>query len=181
MTWTFEHYDAEGARPLVDALVRLQQDIYGDAEPREFFTEERYRHQLDSHMTALGWELVAAHIAEELAGYAYGFPLAEDSRWWRGLLTKVPDGATDETGSRTFALSELMVAEKWRGRGLGRALHDELLADRLEERATLLVEHDNATARDAYLRWGWSKFGDVKPSWDGAPVLEALIRALHVR
>lgn len=48
------------------------------------------------------------------------------------------------------------------GEGYGRQLHDALLADRPEERATLLVRQDNP-ARDLYLRWAWRVVGIVQP------------------
>ncbi len=88
---------------------------------------------------------------------------------------------TEETGSRTFALCELLVRAPWRGRGLGHALHDEILARRSEDRATLLVEKDNVTALAAYTRWGWAKLGELRPSWPGAPELDALILPLAAR
>src|SRR5260370_37723815 len=114
-------------------------------------------------MSAAGWELVAAWAGGELAGYVYGFPLARGARWWRGLLTPVDAAAIEETGSRTFALSELMVRARWRGQGLGHALHDAILTRRREERATLLVEQNNQTELGAYSRWVWAKFGKERP------------------
>jgi len=137
---TFLRFDAGTASRFVGDLVALQQEIYADAEPREFFSEDRYRRQLASHMKASGWDLVAAYQGDELVGYAYGFPLQPDTGWWNGLLTTLPDHEITETGHRTFALSELMVRVAWRGRGIGRALHDRLLSARREVRATLLVE-----------------------------------------
>jgi len=71
-----------------------------------------------------------------------------------------------------------MVRERWRGRGLGHALHDDILAGRREERATLLVEQDNKAALAAYTSWGWAKFGKPRPSWAGAPELDTLILRL---
>ncbi len=175
--FSFKHYDAGAARPILGQLIQVYLEVYG-TEDGEFYSEDRYRKQLDSHMSAEGWELLAAWAGGELAGYVYGFPLARDARWWRGLLTRVDAGAVEETGSRTFALCELMVRARWRGHGLGHALHDEILTGRREERATLLVEQDNETAFGAYARWGWAKFGKVRPSWAGAPELDALILPL---
>lgn len=55
----------------------------------------------------------------------------------------MPDGAIVETGARTFALSELMVVEKFRGTGVAHQIRHELLRGRPEERVTLLVERDH--------------------------------------
>jgi GNAT superfamily N-acetyltransferase len=175
--FSFKHYDADGARPILGELISVYLEVYA-TEGGAFYSEDRIRDQLDSHMTADGWELVAAWAGADLAGYAYGFPLPPGTRWWRGLLTPADPAAVEETGSRTFALSELLVRVPWRGRGLGHVLHDEILADRHEERATLLVEQDNGTALAAYIRWGWSMFGKLQPSWAGAPELDALVLPL---
>jgi GNAT superfamily N-acetyltransferase len=175
--FSFKHYDTGSGRPLLARLVEVYLEVYG-TEGGEFYSEDRIREQLDSHMGAEGWELVAAWADSDLAGYVYGFPLARGARWWRGLVTQMDPGAVEETGSRTFALCELLVRAPWRGRGLGHALHDEILTGRREERATLLVEQDNETALGAYARWGWVKFGKVRPSWAGAPELDAMVLPL---
>jgi GNAT superfamily N-acetyltransferase len=165
---------------MLGRLVGVYLEVYA-AEGGEFYGEDRIRAQLVGHMGAEGWELVAAWADSDLAGYAYGFPLQQGAQWWRGLLTPVDPAAIEETGSRTFALSELLVRAPWRGRGLGHALHDELLTGRREKRATLLVEQDNQTALAAYTRWGWEKFGKLRPGWAGAPELDALMLPLGAR
>jgi hypothetical protein len=48
-----------------------------------------------------------------------------------------------------------------------------LVADRPEERATLLVRQDNP-ARNLYLRWGWRVVGTMKPFPD-SPLMEAMV------
>ncbi|MEV6767339.1 GNAT family N-acetyltransferase [Nocardia sp. NPDC051030] len=73
-----------------------------------------------------------------------------------------------------------MVSKEFTGRGVARALHDEILNSRPEQRATLLVEPDNTRAYRAYKNWGWSKVGTLQPSWPDAPVLHVLIRELRV-
>lgn len=176
--FTFTHNDAGSAQPVTDQLVQVYLEVYA-GEGGEFYSEERIRQQLGSHMHADGWELVAARAdGGVLAGYVYGFPLQRGANWWRGLLTAVDPAVVEETGSRTFALCELLVRAPWRGRGAGRALHDEILAGRREERATLLVEQGNETTLSAYARWGWIVLGKLRPSWPGAPELDALILPL---
>jgi ribosomal protein S18 acetylase RimI-like enzyme len=172
------HHDAEGARNLYEALIAVYREVHADDDP-EFYSADRYRQQLDSHTQAWGFELVTAHLDGELVGYVYGFPLPAQARWWRGLQTPVPDEELRETGDRTFAISELMVRPPWRRQGMARSLHDELLAGRGEERATLLVRPDNAPAQAAYAKWGWHKIGEVRPSWQGAPLYDALILPLR--
>ena len=131
------------------------------------------------HYAAIpGFDLVIAYSDGQPAGQAWGWPLAPGSTWWDGLLTPVEAGFTDETGTRTFAFSEIMVREDLTGRGLAHQLHDELLRKRPEQRATLLVEPDNDTAYRAYTRWGWAKAAELRPAWPDAPLWDVLILPL---
>jgi GNAT superfamily N-acetyltransferase len=80
---------------------------------------------------------------------------------------------TRETGSRTFAFREILVRRAYQRQGYGRRLHDVLLADRSEERATLLVRRDNP-ARQIYLGWGWTLVGRLQPFPD-SPRFDSLV------
>lgn len=180
MTVTYRHLDAAAAAPLVDRLVAVYLQVYASDVERDplFYGEDRFRRQITGHLTGPRWEAVVAEIDAEIIGFAYGFSLSAGTIWWSGLLTEVPDGFTTETGDRTFALSELMVREAWRGQGIARRLHDELLTGRPEKRATLFAKPDNDAAQSAYLNWGWHKAAQVRPNWQGSPVLDALILPL---
>jgi ribosomal protein S18 acetylase RimI-like enzyme len=173
---TFTHYDADTAEKILDQLVAVYLEVHAGDGP--FYTEDRYRQQLSGHMTVSGWSLVTASAGDDMAGYIYGFPLPAKTRWWEGMQSPVPDGFTDEDGRRTFALSELMVRPAWRRRGIAKALHDELLGSRPEERATLLARPDNAPAQAAYAKWGWQKAAELRPAWDNAPRYDVLILPL---
>ncbi|MGW2202140.1 hypothetical protein [Streptomyces sp. NPDC001774] len=72
-----------------------------------------------------------------------------------------------------------MVRLPWRGTGVAKVLHDALLADRPEERATLLVEQTHPRVRALYESWGWRKLGDVRPSMQGAPLFDAMLLPLQ--
>lgn len=175
----FIHYDAEQASEIFDQLVEVYLEIYADRHG-EFYGEDRYRRQLASHREAPGFALVIAYDAGAIAGYVYGFSLPENARWWSGMLTETPADLLRETGSRTFAICEIMTRKPWRSTGIGRALHDEILARRSEERATLLVDPENP-ARKIYIRWGWKKIGQLRPGWTGAPIYDSLILSLPLR
>lgn len=171
------HLDAEQAQPLVDHLVEIYvRDIYAD-DP-VFSNEDNFRRQLATHMPQPGWELVTASEGGEIVGYIYGFTLTEDSDWWKGLTTAVPDGFTDEDGNRTLAISELVVRAPWRRQGIAAALHGALLDGRREQRATLLVQPSYAAAQAAYARWGWQKVAQLQPTWPQAPLYDVMIRPL---
>ena len=172
-----EHLDVEAANARLDEIVALYVDVYADSDD-QFFGEDRYRRQLTGHMEAPAWELVAADVEGEKVGYIYGFALPAGSRWWRGLLSDMPPDFTAEDGRRTVAISEILVAETLRRRGIARALHDEFLARRTESRATLLVEPENRAAQAAYASWGWEKVAHLRPSWEGAPLYDVLVLPL---
>ncbi|MEU7797976.1 GNAT family N-acetyltransferase [Micromonospora arborensis] len=167
------HHSADEAEGILDQLVDLYLEVYADGG--EFHSEARYRRQLSLHMQRSGWELVTATLDGALVGYIYGFPLPSQTRWWEGIHEPVPPGFTDEDGTRTFALSELLVHPAWRRKGIAMALHDELVALRPEPRATLLVSPDNVAAQTAYRSWGWNKVTKLQPNWENAPILEVLV------
>ncbi|MEV1318396.1 GNAT family N-acetyltransferase [Micromonospora arborensis] len=169
------HHSADEARGNLDQLVDLYLEVY--AGGGEFYSEDRYRRQLDLHMQRAGWELVTASIRGSLVGYIYGFPLPSHTRWWDGIHQPVPPGFTEEDGARTFALSELLVHPAWQRQGVATSLHDELIRSRSERRATLLVRPDNARARTLYNSWGWKKVTKLRPKWADAPTFDVLIRS----
>ena len=82
-----------------------------------------------------------------------------------------------DDGHRTFALTEIMIRGPWRRQGYARHLHDALLRNRKEERATLLVLPDNAPAKAAYAAWGWRKLGELKP-FEDSPTYDSMIVSL---
>ncbi|MEV6324246.1 GNAT family N-acetyltransferase [Nocardia sp. NPDC051787] len=183
----FQHYTAAQARQLREEVERIFRDSYVDAieSGEEFESPEAFMHRFDAYTDparAGAFELVIARIDGEPCGQAWGWPLTAKTGWWSGLQLDEGDQTefTAENGSRTFALSEIMVRKPFTGRGIARALHDELLAARPEQRATLLVRPDNQGAYDNYRRWGWYRVSVLRPSWPDAPQFDVLMRELPV-
>ncbi len=79
-----------------------------------------------------------------------------------------------EDGTRTFAVTEIMIREPWRRQGHARVLHDALLSGRPEPRGALLVLPGNGPAQAAYRSWGWSRLAGLRPFEDG-PVYDAMV------
>src|SRR5207248_3279873 len=98
--------------------------------------------------------------------------------WWRHLTTPLPGDVTAEHPGRTFALTELLVRAAWRRQGIGRALHDAVLADRPEERATLAVPPAAAAAQQALHAWGWQKVARTRGPRPGSPVSDVFVTPL---
>lgn len=180
---TFRRYDGPAARDLRNVVEQIYTGSYTEAiaeaaaSGHPFHGVPAFMDRFDHYAAIDGFDLVIAYSGDEPAGQTWGWPL-RNTKWWDGLLTPVPPGFTDEDGTRTFALSEIMVREDLTGQGLAHRLHDELLAKRRERRATLLVEPDNTTAYRAYQRWGWSKVAELRPDWPEAPLWDVLIRPL---
>jgi ribosomal protein S18 acetylase RimI-like enzyme len=174
----FSKHDASTAEKVLDSVVaQVYEASHGDVISNSFYSVERFVERVQNYVRARGFSLVAASAEGEAVGLAFGYVLSKASHWWHGLTTPTSAGFTEENGRRTFALNELMVVPEWQGRGVAHALHDQLLKGREEERATLLVREDNATALNAYVKWGWRKVGKLRPYPD-APHFDAMILQL---
>ncbi|WP_024800641.1 GNAT family N-acetyltransferase [Nocardia sp. BMG51109] len=187
MTPEFTHYNAAQARALRGVVEDVFRRAYVDAiasgdlfeSPAEFMK----RFDAYTHPRSAGFELVVARIDGKPEGQAWGWPLSPTAGWWTNLRLDEGEGDraefTTENGTRTFALSEIMVSEEHTGQGLAHALYDELLRGRTEQRVTLLVEPDNTRAYTAYRKWGFRRVGSLRPSWPGAPTLDVLVHNLE--
>lgn len=167
---------AQRRRDLVELVYRRS---YVDAiAGGDAFTQPAaFMERFDAYAQIPGLDLLIGYAGGEPIGQTWGWPLTAATKWWTGLE---PAGDFDiqETGSRTFALSEIMVAKTHTGKGFACALHNRLLSHRTEQRATLLVDPSNDLAAQRYQRWGWRKVGQLQPSWDHAPRLDALVTEL---
>jgi ribosomal protein S18 acetylase RimI-like enzyme len=173
-------YDPGGLQAYRDDLLELYAEVYAERLDDPFFSLPRYWERLAAYGARDGFTVVTGRLENELIGYALGYTLPAGSRWWQGLRQEVDPDLLEENGRRTFALTEIMVGTAWRRRGYARVLHDALLTDRREQRATLLVLPDNVPAKAAYLAWGWYKLGELQP-FDDAPVYDAMMLELKGR
>jgi GNAT superfamily N-acetyltransferase len=167
--------DLDSIRP---TLIDLYLELYAADRNSGFFTRERFSERLADH-AGPGWEAVVGYDQGHAFGYAYGCPLPQDTVWWEGAEPTPPDDVTAEDGRRTFALLQLMVGTRWRGSGIARQLHDELLRKRSEERVTLLVECDHPKVRGLYEQWGYQSVAQSHPYPDG-PLYDIMLRS-HTR
>ncbi|GAA0947971.1 GNAT family N-acetyltransferase [Nonomuraea longicatena] len=178
---TFQRVNAVGARTHRGLVADIHRDAYAEriTTGEEFAADRAFMDRFDAYTARQGFDLVFGHLPGKggvsAVGQAWGWALDARSRWWSGLESEPEPGFTIESGTRTFALSEIMVRRAFTGRGFARALHDELLRTRTEERATLLVRPDNTRAYAAYTRWGWRQMGRLRPGWPAAPLMDVLI------
>ncbi|MFC8382136.1 GNAT family N-acetyltransferase [Nocardia sp. NPDC057272] len=186
----FTHYSAAASRQYRSVVEDIYRRSYREAidSGHTFDSPEAFMHRFDAYTDPTresGIELVIVYLNDVSIGQTWGWPLTPNTAWWDGLTLDGPLAANGdfirESGTRTFALSEIMVDQSYAGRGLAHRLHDELLAGRTEDRATLLVEPENDRAYAAYRRWGWARVGRLTPSWPDAPTFDVLLMALASR
>jgi ribosomal protein S18 acetylase RimI-like enzyme len=159
------HHGSEESLSLLDGLCAVYADAYGVVPGEDIGVKTAaFRDRAAKGLKARNYDLVTAHVDGELAGFVFGYSLRADRGWWDGLTPEPPPGFTAETGDRTVVLAEIEVRRAWQGRGLGRALHDEFLRGRPEERATLATGPKADAARALYERWGWSRAGTTPGS-----------------
>ncbi|TDB84329.1 GNAT family N-acetyltransferase [Actinomadura sp. KC216] len=176
---TFARIDAVGARQQREIVAGIHRDAYAKriASGDQFNEPEPFMARFDNYSSNPRLDLVIAYDDAEPVGQIWGWPVRSTSPTWDGLDTlDVPEPRfTEEDGTRTFALSEIMVRQSWAGHGIAHAMHDELLSRRAERRAMLLVDPENSRAYNAYTSWGWYRVGRLLPSWPNAPYFDVLI------
>jgi len=175
---TFGLLDGPQAAAHADELQVLHAEVYADppyllADDAAVFAD-RFR----VRRRQPGFVLAEARHGGYLVGYAAGMPLRPSTSWWRDLTTPLPGDVTTEHPGRTFALVELLVRASWRRQGIGQTLHDLILADRPEERATLTVLPTATPAQNAFAAWGWRKVARTRDPGPGSPVSDVLVTAL---
>jgi GNAT superfamily N-acetyltransferase len=175
---TFQLLDGTQAAAHAGELRALHAGVYADPPYRLDDEAALFLDRFRVQRRQPGFVLAEARHGGYLVGYAYGMPLRPSTSWWRDLTTPLPDEVTAEHPGRTFALVELLVRASWRRQGIGRALHDLILANRPEERATLAVLPAAAAAQSAFQKWGWRKVTRARDGRSGGPVSDVLITAL---
>ncbi|HTX27282.1 MAG TPA: GNAT family N-acetyltransferase [Streptosporangiaceae bacterium] len=171
---TFELLDGTQAAAHADDLQALHAEACADDGDNAVPFADRFRVQRRQP----GFALAVARHGGYLVGYAFGMPLRPSTSWWRYLTTPLPEAITAEHPGRTFALAELLVRASWRRQGIGQALHDLILANRPEERATLTVPPAATPAQHAFRNWGWRKLGRTRGERGGEPVSDVLVTTL---
>ncbi len=170
---TFQLLDGTQAEGHADELRALRaEESCGRDEDRSFADRFRVMRRQP------GFVLAEARHGGYLVGYAFGMPLRPSTSWWRYLTTPLPDEVTTEHPGRTFALVELLVRASWRRQGIAGTLHDLILENRPEERATLTVPPTAAPAQQAFRKWGWRKVARTRDAEPGSPVSDVLITTL---
>jgi GNAT superfamily N-acetyltransferase len=175
---TYRLLDGTQAAEHADELQALHAEVYAEPPYERDANAARFAERLAVQRRQPGFVLAEARHGGYLVGYATGMPLRPSTSWWRELTTPLPDRVTAEYAGRTFALTDLLVRASWRRQGIGRTLHDLILQDRREERATLTVLPAATPAQRAFRNWGWRKVARTRDPVPAAPVSDVLVTAL---
>jgi ribosomal protein S18 acetylase RimI-like enzyme len=161
---------ADLARSLLDPICDLYDAVFS-APPFFWRADESqlHRERLRGLLEDPSFGAAVAWADEELVGFGYGFTVPPDTKRWSGLVEPLSVQVTSEWPGRTFLLFDYAVASAYRGRGIGRRLHDALLGSRPEERATLTVQPTAIETKRIYEHWGWYQVGQV----EGGPTAAA--------
>ena len=177
---TFQLLDGAQAAAHAVELQALHAEVYADPPYGRNDDAARFAGRFRVQRRQPGFVLAEARHGGYLVGYAAGMPLRPSTSWWRDLTTPLPDEVTAEHPGRTFALADLLVRASWRRQGIARTLHDLILANRPEERATLTVLPAAIPAQNAFRSWGWRKVARTRDSHPGSPVSDVLVTTLPV-
>ncbi len=177
---TFQLLDGRQAAEHADELQALHAEVYADPPYRQNDDAALFADRFRVQRRQPGFVLAEVRHGDYLVGFASGMPLRPSTSWWRELTAPLPAEVTAEHLGRTFAVADLLVRAAWRRQGIGRALHDLILASRPEERATLTVLPGAAPARSALARWGWRKVARTRGPSPGSPVSDVLVIPLPV-
>ncbi|HEY2126769.1 MAG TPA: GNAT family N-acetyltransferase [Streptosporangiaceae bacterium] len=176
----FRLLDGSEAATHQDELGALHAEVYADPPYQCQEDAAAFGGRFRVQRRQPGYVLAEARHGDYLVGYAAGMPLRPATSWWRYLTTPLADEITTEHPGRTFALTDLLVRAAWRQQGIGRELHDLILASRGEERATLTVLPAATPAQRAFRSWGWQKVARTREPGASAPVSDVLITTLPV-
>jgi ribosomal protein S18 acetylase RimI-like enzyme len=175
---TFQLLDGPAAAGDALDVHALHAEIYASLPDGRYPADDRFADRFLVQLRQPGFALAEARSGGYLVGCAAGMPLRPATSWWREVTAPLAEPITAEYPGRTFALTELMVRPSWRRQGIGRYLHDLILASRPEERATLVVPAVATAAQAAFQSWGWRRVARTHGPAPDSPASDVLIVAL---
>jgi GNAT superfamily N-acetyltransferase len=175
---SFELLDGYQAGAHATELAALHAEVYAEPPYLRHDDAAAFPERFRVQRRQPGFSLAVAGHGGYPVGFAAGMPLRPSTSWWRDLTVPLPEEVTAEHPGRTFALVDLLVRASWRRQGIGRALHDVLLAGRPEERATAVVLPAAGPAQRAFQGWGWRKVARTHDAAAGSSVADVLVLSL---
>ena len=171
----FEHHDGVTTGRMVERLADVYIEARSDAvyASNSIWTRESFLERTLTQVNSDGFAAITAKLGCDIVGFSFGFTMGK-MRTFHGTAA-LP---TQYLEARKFAVIELDVIPSWRRQGLARIMLNDLLIDREESFAILLVR-PNTWVSEMYARWGWSKVSESLPD-SGLPPLDVLATSLNV-
>ena len=132
-----------------------------------------------SHAAMLDYHGLVAVRDERLAGYGFGVR-SLPGQWWHDRVAE-QIGPEHPALRDAWLLVSLAVAPEERGRGVGAALMEALLAAQPCSRALLSTGESNTTSRRLYERQSWTYLHAGFAFFPGAPTDVVMRRELEPR
>ncbi|KUO23149.1 hypothetical protein AQJ91_00010 [Streptomyces dysideae] len=171
----------DGVREDIDEFSELYASDFVDPPLKgtDFYSGERFKGRLTGdYLNAPRFEAVVARDSDGLVGFIYGCSLPAGTSWWSDLVGQLPESLTVETGERTVAIIDFVVAKRSRGAGIGSRLYREFIDGRSEARASLFCSPPQQPAYSIWQHWGYEKVGESRPAED-ANLLHAFLKELR--
>jgi GNAT superfamily N-acetyltransferase len=113
---------------------------------------------------------IAARVGDRMIGFAYGFRTFEGEPWndWYGEVLRAVGPHAEDWIRGQFAIGWFALLPAYRGRGLGRRLHDDLIASAPPGRWWLVTHDLDTPARRLYDQRGWVQIGRGPLGWGRA-------------
>lgn len=153
----FERHDSTSAAGLRDDILPVYAASHDDQMHDPWFHPDQFWERLVAlYLPGRDFELVAARNDGVVVGYGFGSPRDQHGAIWDDLHSIYPEWGLQANSVPMYMFREFAVHPHHQRHGIGRQLHDALVALRPEPVAELLVRKDNVAAQAAYRTWGWS-------------------------
>jgi ribosomal protein S18 acetylase RimI-like enzyme len=163
--------DGQETAAVAEELVALYGAAMGAAPFHETELETGwFAEELSRELAEPGFRCWVAREGGPVVGFAYGFdtPDVPTEGWYGGLREAVGPAGAERWLVGQFAVVWIAVHPRWRGRGLGRALLERLLAGAGTERAWLITHDLDTPARALFRSLGFSYLGHGHLGWHDA-------------
>lgn len=173
---TLSYYVRAHFQRIRGSLLDAYSKVYVQKSADPFHSVTRFEERLEGHASRPSWACVLGEIDGQPVGFAYG--RRDSIREWQDILHPMGPEVRHYGSLGTFGLCDIMVCRPWRGKGIARGMHDELMSHQSEDRASLLVDSQRPKVRSLYESWGYRKVGQMQPFSD-SPLYDAMV--LHLR
>jgi ribosomal protein S18 acetylase RimI-like enzyme len=152
-------HNPETATGLAPQIWPCYRDVFGDFDDVETWRSDLF----DRHTGREGYRLAVAMDAATVAGFSWGYVGQRGQSWTDLACEALPGSLVSEWVGGHFEFVELAVLPEYRRRGVGRLLHDTLLAG-IQRKCLLSTKDDlDDPAVRLYLACGWQKLGNLRP------------------